>query len=126
MFEVVAEAEVAQHFEEGVVTGGVADVLQIVVLTPGAHAALGGSGAGIITLIKAKEHILELVHPGVGKQQSRIVVRHQGAAGNNLMSFTVEKVEKRLTDLSGALAHNYPEIKLTNGRRQPLYSFCTF
>ncbi|ATM92792.1 hypothetical protein FPV33_05470 [Klebsiella aerogenes] len=28
------------------------------------------------------------------------------------MSLTMEKVEKRLTDLSGALAHNYPEIKL--------------
>ncbi|EHC83849.1 hypothetical protein LTSESEN_4414, partial [Salmonella enterica subsp. enterica serovar Senftenberg str. A4-543] len=28
------------------------------------------------------------------------------------MPFTMEKVEKRLTDLSGALAHNYPEIKL--------------
>ncbi|ECC8925100.1 hypothetical protein DUQ00_10640 [Salmonella bongori] len=28
------------------------------------------------------------------------------------MSFAMEKVEKRLTDLSGALAHNYPEIKL--------------
>jgi hypothetical protein len=24
----------------------------------------------------------------------------------------MEKIEKRLTDLSGALAHNYPEIKL--------------
>ena len=39
-------------------------------------------------------------------------MRHQGAAGNYLMSLTMEKVEKRLTDLSGALAHNYPEIKL--------------
>ncbi|ABU75860.1 hypothetical protein ESA_00570 [Cronobacter sakazakii ATCC BAA-894] len=29
------------------------------------------------------------------------------------MSLAMEKVEKRLTDLSGALAHNYPEIKLT-------------
>lgn len=28
------------------------------------------------------------------------------------MSLAMEKVEKRLTDLSGALAHNYPEIKL--------------
>ncbi len=36
---------------------------------------------------------------------------YQGAAGNYLMSLTMEKVEKRLTDLSGALAHNYPEIK---------------
>ncbi|EEJ44968.1 hypothetical protein WHU24_22900 [Escherichia coli] len=36
------------------------------------------------------------------------------------MSLTMEKVEKRLTDLSGALAHNYPEIKLTKYRYQPL------
>lgn len=41
-----------------------------------------------------------------------------GAAGNYLMSLTMEKVEKRLTDLSGALAHNYPEIKLTKYRHQ--------
>ena len=30
----------------------------------------------------------------------------------------MEKVEKRLTDLSGALAQNYPEIKLTKYRHQ--------
>ena len=30
--EIVAEAEVAQHLEEGVVAGGEADVLQVVVL----------------------------------------------------------------------------------------------
>ncbi|XNM42818.1 hypothetical protein ACLK10_14840 [Escherichia coli] len=41
-----------------------------------------------------------------------------GAAGNYLMSLTMEKVEKRLTDFSGALAHNYPEIKLTKYRHQ--------
>ncbi|KXL77743.1 hypothetical protein AUS49_16060 [Escherichia coli] len=34
------------------------------------------------------------------------------------MSLTMEKVEKRLTDLSGALAHNYPEIKLMKYRHQ--------
>jgi len=32
------------------------------------------------------------------------------------VSLTMEKIEKRLTDLSGALAHNYPEIKLTKCR----------
>ena len=69
-------------------------------------------------LIQTKEIILELVHPGVGKQQSWVVMGYQGAAGNYLMSLTMEKVEKRLTDLSGALAHNYPEIKLTKYRHQ--------
>lgn len=117
MFEIVTEAEVTQHFEEGVVTSGVTDVFQIVVFTTRTHTALRGRCAGIITLIETKENILELVHPGVGKQQCGIVIRDQRAAGNYLMSFTVEKIEKRLTDLSGALAHNYPEIKLTNCRK---------
>lgn len=47
-----------------------------------------------------------------------VVMGYRGAAGNYLMSLTMEKVEKRLTDLSGALAHNYPEIKLTKYRHQ--------
>ena len=38
--EVVAEAEVAEHLEERVVARGVADVLEVVVLAAGAHAAL--------------------------------------------------------------------------------------
>ncbi len=116
MFEIVTEAEVTQHFEEGVVARGVTDIFQIVVFTARTHAALRGGCTGIITLIEAKENILELVHPGVGKQQCGIVIGNQRAAGNYLMSFTMEKIEKRLTDLSGALAHNYPEIKLTNCR----------
>ncbi|EPF13534.1 hypothetical protein HMPREF0201_03718 [Cedecea davisae DSM 4568] len=95
------------------VTRGVTDVFQIVMLTTGANTTLRRSGAGIITLVETQENILELVHPGVGKQQSRIVIRNQGAARYNLVAFTLEKIEKRLTDLSGALAHNYPEIKLT-------------
>ncbi|ABX20098.1 hypothetical protein SARI_00145 [Salmonella enterica subsp. arizonae serovar 62:z4,z23:-] len=94
------------------VTCSVSDVFQIVVFPPRAYTALGSGCTGIITLIKPKENILELVHPGIGKQQRGVIVGHQGTAGNYLMSFTMEKVEKRLTDLSGALAHNYPEIKL--------------
>ncbi|MND20558.1 hypothetical protein D3C80_108910 [compost metagenome] len=40
VFEVVAEAEVAQHLEESMVTCGVADVFQIVVFTARTHATL--------------------------------------------------------------------------------------
>ncbi|AMO47505.1 hypothetical protein AKI40_1084 [Enterobacter sp. FY-07] len=123
MFEIVAEAEVAQHFEEGVMPRGVTDVFQIIVFTACTNAALCSGSAGIITFVEPKEYVLELVHPGVGKQQSRVVIRHQGAAGNYLMSLAMEKIEKRLTDLSGALAHNYPEIKLTKcGNWSPLFA----
>jgi hypothetical protein len=118
MLEIVAEAEVTQHFEEGMVTCSVTNVFQIVVLTTRPHAALRCGCAGIITLVEPKENVLELVHPGVGKQQSGVIVWNQGAAGNYLMSLTMEKVEKRLTDLSGALAHNYPEILLTKNHYQ--------
>jgi hypothetical protein len=119
VFEVIAEAEVTQHFEESMVTCSVADVFQIIVFTARTYATLRSGCAGIITLVETKENILELVHPGVGKQQSRVIVWNQGAAGNYLMSFTVEKIEKRLTDLSSALAHNYPEeIKLTKCHHQ--------
>ena len=40
VFEVVAEAEVTQHFEERVVTRGVTDVFQVVVFTARTHATL--------------------------------------------------------------------------------------
>ena len=40
VFEVVAEAEVTQHFEESVVARGVTDVFQIVVFTARTHATL--------------------------------------------------------------------------------------
>lgn len=36
-FEVIAEGEVAHHFKEGVVAGGVADVFQVVVLAACAY-----------------------------------------------------------------------------------------
>ena len=40
LLEVVAEREVAEHLEEGVVARGVADILEVVVLAAGAHAFL--------------------------------------------------------------------------------------
>ncbi len=38
--EIIAEGEVAEHLEEGVVPGGIADILQIIVLATGTHAFL--------------------------------------------------------------------------------------
>jgi penicillin-binding protein 1A len=42
--EVIAEGEIPQHLEEGVVARGVADIVQVVVLAAGAHALLRGRG----------------------------------------------------------------------------------
>ncbi len=75
--EVLAEREVAQHLEEGVVAGGVPDVLQIVVLAAGAYAALAGGRARVAAFLLAQEHVLERHHAGVGEQQRRIIPGHQ-------------------------------------------------
>ncbi len=77
--EIVTEAEVAQHFEKSMVTSGIADVFQVVVLATGTHAFLTGNGAGVGTLFLAQEAILELVHACVGEQQGWVIARNQGA-----------------------------------------------
>jgi hypothetical protein len=78
LLEVVAEAEIAEHLEEGVMPGGVADIVEIVVLAAGAHAFLRGGGArrrGRPFL--ARKDVLELHHAAVDEQQRRVVARHQ-------------------------------------------------
>ena len=90
VLEVVAEREVAQHLEEGVMPGGVADILEIVVLAPGAHALLRGRGAAVGALLQAGEDVLELHHAGVGEHQRGIVARHERARGYDLVAVLAE------------------------------------
>ena len=92
--EVVAEAEVTQHFEEGVVARGVADVFQVVVLAAGAHAALHRGGARVRPAVGADEHVLELHHAAVGQQHGRIVARHERAGPDNRVSLGFEEFEE--------------------------------
>ena len=47
LLEVVAEGEVAEHLEEGVVARGAAHLLEVVVLAAGAHALLRRGGASV-------------------------------------------------------------------------------
>ena len=95
-FEVVAEGEVAQHLEEGVVAAGVADVFEVVVLAAGADAFLRGGGAGVVALLEPEEDFLELVHAGVGEQQRRVVGREQRRTAHDAMAVGLEEFEKAL------------------------------
>ena len=102
VLEVVAEGEVAQHLEEGVVAGGVADVVEVVVLAAGAHALLGGRCADVGPLLDAGEDVLELNHAGVGEHQRRIVARDERARGRDLMALPREELQKARSDLVDA------------------------
>ena len=104
--EVVAEREIAQHLEERVVARRRSDVLQVVVLPAHAHALLRGRRPLVIPLLTAQEQVLELVHPGVGEQQRRVVGRDEGRAGDDLVALAREEVEERGADL--VRGHNTP------------------
>ena len=86
LLEVVAEREVAEHLEERVMAQRGPDVVEIVVLAADAHALLRRRGARVVALLAAEEHVLELVHPGVGEQQRRIVAGQQGTAGDHAVA----------------------------------------
>ncbi len=116
--EVVAEAPVAQHLEEGVVARGVADVLEVVVLAAGAQAGLDRGGAHVGAAVAAEEHVLELDHAGVREHQGRVVARHQRTGGHDGVALGREEIEERLADVGdaeGGLAHL--GFRLCNGGR---------
>ncbi|MNQ71228.1 hypothetical protein D3C85_858900 [compost metagenome] len=113
--EVIAETEVAQHLEEGVVTRGVTDVLQVVVLAAGAHALLAGGRTGVGALFQAEEAVLELVHPGVGEQQRRVVARNQGTGSDTGVPLLFEEAEESFTDFSAF-------HRIIHGNRRPRQS----
>ncbi len=98
-FEVVAEGEVAEHFEKGVVAGGAADVFQVVVLAAGADAFLRGGGAYVVALLSSQKQVLELVHPRVGEEQGGVVLRHEAGAGHKRVAAGLEVVQEGLANL---------------------------
>ena len=100
--EIVAEREVAEHFEEGVMARGVADIVEVVVLAAGAHAFLRGRRARIGALFQAGEDVLELHHPGIGEHQRRIVARHERRTRHDLVPLAREKVEEVRPDIVDA------------------------
>ena len=102
LLEVVAEGEIAEHLEEGVMARGVADVIEVVVLAAGADAFLRRGGGDIGAALLAGEDVLELHHAGIGEHQRRVVARHQRAALDDLVALAREVVEEGGADIVAA------------------------
>ena len=77
----------------------IADVVQVVVLAPGADAFLGGRGAWGRPLLLAGEDVLELHHAGIGEQQRRVVARHERARGHHFVAVGAEIFEESGADI---------------------------
>src|SRR6185437_6680892 len=110
--EVVAEGEIAEHLEEGVVARGEPHIVEVVVLAARPHAFLRRRGPVIGALLDTGEDVLELHHASIGEHQGRIIARHQRARSDALMPFGRKVIEKPRPDfiyaghhvLSGRLA----------------------
>ena len=106
LLEIVAEGEIAEHLEEGVVARGVADIVEVVVLAAGAHAFLRGDRLVVGSLLQPGEDVLELHHPGIGEHERRVVARNERARGDDGMSVLAEELEKGRPDLVDATHGN--------------------
>ena len=102
LLEIIAEGEIAEHLEEGVVPRGVAHIVEIVVLAAGADAFLRRRHAQGCGLLGAGEHVLERHHAGIGEHQTRIVARHERRRRHHGVIVLGEEIEKGGADLVGA------------------------
>ena len=97
--EVIAEGEVAQHLEEGVVARGAPDVLEVVVLASGADALLGGGRAHVVAAFLAEEEALELHHAGIREEEGGVLGGHEGRGADHGVAVPLEVVEEALAEI---------------------------
>ena len=108
ILEIGAKREIAEHLEEGVMAGGVADVVEIVVFAAGAQTLLARHRAIVGTFLQPREEVLELHHASAGEQQRRVVVRHQRTRPHRRMAMGREIVDERLANVVGAVHRSRP------------------
>ncbi len=113
--EIVAEAEVAQHLEEGVVIGRAADVVDVA----GAEAFLAGRGPGELELAAAEEVVLELVHAGRGEQHRGVPSRHQHVAGPADAALGLEEGQIFFAEFVGFHGNLWRQCRWQNAQSNP-------
>ena len=99
--EIVAKAEIPEHFEEGQVSRGIPDIVEIVVFASGAHALLAAGCAWRRRCLDTRENVLERHHAGVHEHQGGIVVRHQRRRRHDLVLVGREEIEEGTADIVG-------------------------
>ena len=114
---VVAERPVSEHFEKGVVVGVATHLFQVVVLARNADALLDVRRPLVRPLADAQEHILELVHAGIGEEKRGVVLRHHRCARNDGVAVPAEKLKKGGTNLR--CCHRF-RFRFAHGRSSSL------
>src|ERR1043166_1356518 len=98
LFEIVSKRKIAQHLKKSVMPLCETDIFQVVVLAAGAYTLLGRGRSHIVSFLQAQKNILELVHPRIGEEESRIAMRHQRRTTHPAMSLGLKELQKPLAD----------------------------
>ena len=99
--EVVAEGEVPQHFEKGVMTGRSAHFFEVVVFTPGADALLRCHRTVKGQFLDSQKGSLELDHSGVGEEERWVAGRDQRRTRTDRMPTRLKIFQEPAADFSG-------------------------
>src|SRR5260370_35606130 len=78
---------------------GEADGVQVIVFSPRPDAFRRAGGTPVVPLLATGEDVLELDHPGVGKEQGWVVLRDQRRRGNPTMHALLKAGQEFFTDL---------------------------
>jgi hypothetical protein len=97
--------------------GGAADLFQVVVFPPRPDAFLGAACPDVVAFFQAEENILELVHPGIGEEERRVIMGNNAGTRDDGMSTVMKKLEKFCPDF--VTCHENPYIlKCANTKSQ--------
>ena len=78
-----------------------AHVVEVIVLPADAHALLRRGRTFVRPFLAPEEHVLELVHPGVGEEQGGIVCGYERGAGHDRVCVLLEILEETAADVAG-------------------------
>ena len=96
--EIIAETPVPEHLEHCMVVGVMSHFFEVVVLSADSQTFLTVGHSPVFRSAVPEEPVLELVHPGIGEHECRVVLHHHRGRRNYSMSFGREKVQERLSD----------------------------
>jgi hypothetical protein len=117
--EVVAEAPVTEHLEEGVMARRATDLLEVVVLAGDTQAALVVDRTRVAAALLPSEDVLELDHAAVREQQRLIAGRDEARARHDRVSTFGEELDEALPKLRRRPRHD-PGVRGDGwGRHRP-------
>src|SRR5438132_4293335 len=108
LLEVIPERKIPEHLEERMMASGIADVLQVIMLAACPQALLYRHRPLVGASLLAQEHALELVHAGIGEQESGISLRNQRGTGHGPVPMLDKILGEGSTKLLCGLIHESP------------------